>query len=232
MLTCLFAATALFSVGCDDSTGLSDSEAANVRVFNASPTVGNIDILIDDDVDTDASDVPFLNASPCLRVDADESGLTLDQTGGSIGLPTTQDYTFTEGGRNTVIVSGTTAANLRITTIDDPLEPELDDDEARIRVFNGRTVTTLMDAHIQPWSQTSATIEQDLNTTDNPVSDWVEVPAGGPVEVRITNANSATVISSINIIPREGEELTLVVVDAAAGAPAVRFGLTSACSAP
>ncbi len=233
LLTCVFAATALFSVASDDSTGIGDSEAANVRVFNASPAVGNLDVLVDGDVDTDASAIPFLNESGrCIRVRADDPDFELDQTGGTVGLPTTQTFAFTDGGRNTVIVSGTTAANLRVTTVDDPLQPALDDNEARIRVFNGRTVTTLIDAHIQPWNQTAATIEQDLNTTDNPVSDWVEVPAGGAVAVRITAANSATVIDAVNIIPRDGEELTLVVVDPAAGAGGLRFGLTSSCPAP
>jgi hypothetical protein len=242
LLTCLFAATALLSVGCDDSTGPDDDEAANVRIVNASSVVGDLDVAVNGDVQAGASDVTFLNAgAQCVRVDADNPQLTLQQTGGTVTLPATQAFSFTEGGRNTVIVSGTTATNLRITTIDDPLTNRPDAGRARIRVVNARTITTLVDVEVTPWNQTSGTLDEDVvsahattATSANVVSDWVDVPAGGAVAVRVANAGSTTTsIDILNFVPRSGEEWTIVALDpAAGGTTGLRWILSPACGEP
>ena len=94
LLTCLFAATALFTAGCDDSSGLDDDEAANVRIVNASPAVGELDVLVNDDEDTDASSITYPSASSqCVRVDADDPNLTFEQTGGTVTIPA-QSFSF------------------------------------------------------------------------------------------------------------------------------------------
>src|SRR5688572_1632602 len=131
LLTCLFAATALLSIGCDDSTGPDDDEAANVRIVNASPATGELDVLVNGNIQDNASDVGFLGASEqCVRVNADDPELTFQQTGGSVTIPATS-FAFDDGGRNTVVVAGTSSANLRVITISDLLTPALDAGEAR-----------------------------------------------------------------------------------------------------
>jgi hypothetical protein len=242
LLTCLFAATALLSVGCDDSTGPDDDEAANVRIVNASSVVGELDVEVNGNVQTGASDVQFLNAgAQCVRVDADDPQLTLDQTGGTVTLPTTQTFSFTEGGRNTVIVSGTNATNLRITTIDDPLTDRPDAGRARIRVVNARTITTPVDVHVTPWNAAIGTVTEDVvsahattATSTNVVSEWVDVPAGGAIQVRVANAGATTTsIDIVNLVPRSGEEWTVVALDpVGGGTTGLRWILSPSCSEP
>lgn len=232
LLTCLFAATALLSTACDDSTGIDDDEAANVRIVNASPVVGELDVLVNGNVQTNASDVVFPGRGrQCVRVDADTPQLTIQQTGGTVTLPTT-NFAFDPGGRNTVIVSGTNATNLRATTLSDPLQPPLGSGEARIRVFNGRAITTGVDVYITPWNQPLGTPAGTLNTTTNLVTSWVEVPADVEVAVRVTPPNNPTApIDIINLIPQEGDELIVVVIDPVTGGD-LDWILSPACSAP
>jgi hypothetical protein len=232
LLTCLFAATALLSAACDDSTGIDDDEAANVRIVNASSVVGDLDVLVNGNVQTNASDIALQGRSrQCVRVDADNPQLTLQQSGGTVPLPTT-NFTFDPGGRNTVIVSGTSAANLRVTTLSDALQPPLGSGEARIRVFNGRAITTGVDVYITPWNQPLGTPAGTLNTTTNVVTPWVEVPADVEVAVRVTPPNNPNApVDIINVIPRDGEELVIVVIDPPTGG-GLDWILSPACSAP
>jgi hypothetical protein len=233
LLTCVFAATALLTVACDDSTGLSDNQAANVRIVNASPAVGDLDVLVNGNVQTNASDVAFRNASrQCVRVDADDPQLTFQQTAGTVSIPT-QTFAFDNGGRNTVIVAGTSTANLRVLTISDPLTPDLDADEARIRVVNGRA-TTAMNVTVTPWDATPGT-PQTISATTNPATaatSWVEVPAGQPVAVRLTTT-TGTQIDVLNLFPNAGQELIVVVAETPTGQTApVQWVVANACSRP
>lgn len=230
LLTCLFAATALFSVGCDDSSGLDDDEAANVRIVNASPAVGEVDVLVNGTVRTDASDVTFLNSSAqCVRVDADDPELTFQQTGGTVTIPA-QTFTFDDGGRNTVVFAGTNSTNFRVINLSDALTPELEADEARIRVVNARA-TTSMGVTITPFSQAVGT-PQTINTSTAPASAWVVVPANEAVAVRLTTTGGA-LIDVLNVAPTARQELILVAADPAAGSSTIQWAdLTSACSRP
>lgn len=242
-LTCLFAATALLTVGCDDATGLDDDEAATVRVVNASSVVGTLDVAVSGNTQTGASNVGFLSAGEqCVRVDADDPEFELEQSGGTVTLPAT-NFSFTPGGRNTVIVSGTSATNLRVTTIEDEITDDLEADEARIRVVNARTITTPVDVTITPWNQTSGVLDEDIisahastATSTNVASDWVVVPANGPVQVRVTNTattGTGTTVDIVSIIPRPGEELTIVALDPqGGGATGLRWILAPACGRP
>jgi hypothetical protein len=75
LLSCLFAATALLTVGCDDSNGLDDDEAANVRIINASPNTGTVDVLVNGTVQENSSGLVYRGASAqCVRVDATDPG--------------------------------------------------------------------------------------------------------------------------------------------------------------
>jgi hypothetical protein len=230
LLTCLFAATALLTVGCDDSSGLDDDEAANVRIVNSSPAVGELDVLVDDEVDTDASGVTFPGASSqCVRVDADDPNLSFQQTGGSVSIPA-QNFAFDAGGRNTVVVAGTTG-NLRVVTLSDALTPELDDGEARIRVVNGRA-TTNMGVTVTPWNQTAGT-PQVINTTTAPATSWIVVPSGQTVAIRTTTTPGGAFIDALNIFPQEGQELIVVAADPVTGTTApLQWIVTPACSRP
>jgi hypothetical protein len=231
LLTCLFAATALLTVGCDDSSGLDDDEAANVRIVNASPGVGELDVLINDEVDTDASGITFPGASSqCVRVDADDSELSFQQTGGTVPIPA-QTFAFDEGGRNTVVIAGTSAANLRVVTFSDALTPDLDAGEARIRVINGRA-TTNMGVTITPWNQTPGT-PQVINTTTAQATGWIIVPAGQMVAIRTTTTPGGAFIDALNILPQEGQELIVVAGDPVTGTTApLQWIVTEACSRP
>jgi len=227
LLTCLFAATALFTIGCDDSSGLADNQAANVRIVNASPTVGEVDVLVNGNVQTEASDIAFLNGSAqCVRVRADDPQLTFQQTGATVAIPA-QTFAFDAGGRNTVVIAGTTAP-IRVVTLSDPLTPDLGPNEARLRVVNGRA-TTSMGATITPWDQTPGTPQTINATTTTAATSWVVVPAGELVAVRLTTTGGA-VIDVLNILPVAGQELVLTAVDPAAGGTGVRWVVTSACS--
>lgn len=231
LLTCLFAATALFTAGCDDSSGLDDDEAANVRIVNASPAVGELDVLVNDDEDTDASSITYPSASSqCVRVDADDPNLTFEQTGGTVTIPA-QSFSFDEGGRNTVVIAGTTSGNLRVVTLSDALTPDLDDGEARIRVVNGRA-TTSMGVTVTPWNQTAGT-PQVINTTTTPATNWIIVPSGQTVAIRTTTTPGGALIDVLNILPQEGQELIVVAGDPAAGTTApLQWIVTTACSRP
>jgi len=232
LLSCALVATTLFTAACDDSSGLSSGEAANVRIINASPVVGTLGASVNGTARTDASNIAFLNASSqCVRVDADNPGLTLTQSGQTVALPAT-NFAFDQGGRNTVVISGTSATNLRVTTVSDPLTPDLQAGRARLRVFNATTRATAMDVIVTPWNQTTGTVYAGLNTSTNPVSTWFDVPANGTVQVRLTNTGTQTNVDIINLVPTEGQELTLVAVDPAAGATGLRWVVTTPCSRP
>jgi hypothetical protein len=229
-LTCLFAATALFSVACDDSTGLSASQAANVRVVNASPAAGELDVLVNGNAQTNASDVTYLDASnQCVRVDADNPGLTFQQTAGTATLPTTA-FAFDAGGRNTVVVAGTSSANLRVVTLSDALTPDLGADQARIRVVNARA-TTAMNVTVTPWNQTPGT-PTTINTSTASATPWVVVPAGQMTSVRMTTSAGAF-IDALNLAALAGQELIVVAADPATGTTApLQWVVTTACGRP
>ena len=228
LLSCIFAATALFTVGCDDSSGLSSGEAANVRVVNASSVAGDLDVLVNEQAQANASDIAFLNSSArCVRVDASDPTLTLQQTGGTTILPA-QSFTFDEGGRNTLVVAGS-GAGLRYINISDPLTPELQSGRARIRVVNARS-TTGMGVTVTPWNQTAGT-PQIINTTDAQATGWVDVPANQSVAIRMTTTGG-TFIDVLNIVPTEGQELIVVATDPATGTAPLRWVVTQSCSRP
>ena len=232
-LTCLFAATALFSVGCDDSTGLSDSEAANVRVVHASALGATattpIDVLVNGQAATGNSNVGFGSASECRRVDADSPDVTIQQTGSSTILATPTG--FTAGGRNTIVLSGP-AANLRVTTISDPIEPPLGTGRARVRVFNGTTRAQQMDVIVTPFNDPSAAVQSTASIGQTGVTGWLEVPAGGVSQVRINNAGTTTNVATINVGLTSREELTLVAVDPITTGGDIRWVIVSPCPAP
>jgi hypothetical protein len=230
LLTCLFAATALFTVGCDDSSGLDDGEAANVRVVNASPAVGEIDVLVNDEEVDEASPVPFLNGSPqCVRVDADDPELSFQQTGGTVAIPA-QSFTFDDGGRNTVIVAGTSTANLRVINLSDVLTPDLEEGEARLRVVNARA-TQSMFIQVAPWDEPFPA-PQTINTTTNQATAWIVVPAGELVSIRPAwVVGGQTIESIINFIPFPGQELIFVATDPVSD-DELRWVIVEACSRP
>jgi hypothetical protein len=233
VLTCLLAATALLSVGCDDdSTGLSGDEAV-VRVVNASPAVGELDVLVGGNVQANASDVVFLNASrECVRVDADNPQLTFQQTGGSVTIPAT-NFAFDAGGRNTVVVAGTSGTNLRVVTLSDPFTPELGPDSARVRVVNARATQT-MNVQVFAWDEPLPT-PQTINTSTNPATGWIAVEADEVVSIRPTwTVGGQTVESIINFVPLPGQELIFVAVDPVANNELrwVSLGSSRACPRP
>jgi hypothetical protein len=231
LLSCLFAATALLTVGCDDSTGIDDDDAANVRIVNASPIVGDLDVAVNGNTQADASEVAFLNAGQqCVRVNATDPQYEIEQpTAGVTAIPT-QNFTFTEGGRNTVVVAGTAAGNLRVINLDDPVA-ELDAGEARVRVVNG-FATQSIDVFVTPWNQTlgSATNITATNTAAAATT-WVDVPAG-PVAIRLENVGSNTARDILNIFLTAGQELTLVAVEPATTGGPIRWVSANACSEP
>jgi hypothetical protein len=218
MLTCLFASTALFSIGCDDSTGLSDNQAANVRVIHASATATTqttpVDVAVNGQVAAGNSGIAFSGVGECVRVDADSPDLTIRQAGTQTVIATPTP--FTAGGRNTVILSGPSTA-LRVTTITDASTPALQSGRARIRVFNGTTRPANIDVYVTPWNQPAAAVTA-TNIGQAAATEWLEVPSGGMVSVRLTNTGTQTNVDVINVGPlTSGQELTLVAVDPATG---------------
>jgi len=229
-LTCLFAATALLSVACDDSTGLSDSEAANVRVVHASiagaTTATPIDVAVNGQVAADNAGIAFGGASQCLRVDAASPDLEVRVAGTStvVAAPTT----LTAGGRNTVILSGS-PTSIRVTTIPDPLQPPLASGRARVRVFNGTTRATAMDIAVTPFSGTGTT---QSNIAQGTPTDWFDIPAGGAA-IRLRNAGVTTSdLAILNIGATSGQEQTWIVVDPETTGGALRWVFTTPCGAP
>jgi len=230
LLTALFAATALFTVGCDDdSTGLGNDESL-VRFVNASPAVGEVDLFVGGQAQTDASDVQFLNASgQCVRVDADNPGLTFQQTGATATIPA-QNFAFDAGGRNTVVVAGTSGTNLRVVTLSDAFTPELGPNQARVRVVNARA-TQSMNVQVFEWDEPLPTPQQ-INTSTTPATGWDVVEAGEVVSIRPTwTAGGQTIESIINFIPMAGQELVFVAVDPVANNE-LRWVVAEACSRP
>ena len=230
LLTCLFAATALFSVGCDDSSGLDDDEAANVRVVNASSATGTVDVLVNGNEQTNASNVPFLNGSAqCVRVDADNPELTFQQTGGTVSIPS-QTFNFDAGGRNTVIFAGTNSTNFRTITLSDALTPDLEANQARIRVVNARA-TQSMNVQVFRWDQSLPT-PQTINTSTNPATGWFVVDAGQLYAIRpFWTVGGQEIESIINFLPQAGQELIFVAVDPVANNE-LRWAIVQACSRP
>lgn len=228
VLTCLFAATALFTVGCDDSTGLSDSQAANIRVVHAS-TAGTsvatpVDVAVNGQVATNNADIRFGGSSECTRVDADSPDLEIRVAGTStvVGAPTA----FTAGGRNTVILSGSPAA-IRVTPIDDPVPAALQPGRARVRVFNGTTRTTPMDVTVTPFNATGTTqtgIAQASATT------WFDIPEGAAA-IRLRDENTASPdLAILNIGVAAGQEVTWIVVDRETTTGPLRWVFTTPCA--
>lgn len=233
LLTCLFAATALFSVACDDSTGLSASQAANVRVVHASTTATTpttaIDVAVNGQVATNNAGIAFGGTSECVRVDADTPDLAIRVASQATVLATPGP--FTAAGRSSVILSGPAAA-LRVNVIDDPLTPALQSGRARIRVFNARTLGAAMDVVVTPWNRPAEAPPPAVGVGQATASTWLEVPAGGVVAVRLNNTGTQTQVALINVAVTSGEELTLVAVDPPSGTTELRWVITSPCPAP
>jgi Domain of unknown function (DUF4397) len=227
LLSCLFAASALLSVGCDDSTGLSDSEAANVRVVHASTAAGvptgPIDVSVDGEVDPDNADIEFAAASECIRVDADSPDLVVQlPTGTGISGPTS----FPAGGRSTLIVSGP-VGNLRVTAVEDPFVP-LQSGNARVRIFNGRTSGVAMDVTATPFNNPGAA-QSDVGVAQAEASTWLEVPAGAAA-LSLRNTGTQTEVAQLNVALVAGQEMTLIAVDPATTGGPLRWVVTSPCT--
>jgi hypothetical protein len=233
LLTSLFAATALLSVGCDASTGISDRNAANVRVVHASvsgaTTAPPVDVLVDGQTFTGSTNLAYGGTSECRRVNATTPQLTLRQAGTSTAIATPV-FGFDAGGRNTVILSGP-AANLRITSISDPILPALQPGRARIRVFNGTTRPAALDVTATPFNDPAAARSQ-ANIGQAAATGWLEVPAGGVVQVRLRNFGTTTDVALINVGLTSGEELTLIAVDPVTTGGDLRWVIVSPCPAP
>jgi hypothetical protein len=227
MLSCLFAATALLSAGCDDSTGLSDSEAANVRVVHASTAgavaTGPIDVSVNGEVDPDNVDIEFGASSECIRVDADSPDLSIQlPSGTSVVGPAS----FPAGGRSTVIVSGP-VGNLRVTPVEDAFVP-LQAGNARLRVFNGRTSGVAMDVTATPFNNPGAA-QSDANVAQAEASGWLVVPAGATA-LRLRNTGTQTDVAQLNVALVAGQEMTLVTIDPETTGGPLRWVLTSPCA--
>jgi hypothetical protein len=230
LLTSLFAATALFSLACDDSTGLRASEAANVRVVQASvagATTGTpIDVAVNGKVAAGNAGVGFGGSSECVRVDADNPDLEVRVAGTSTVV--TAPTSFTAGGRNTLILSGS-PTSIRSTTITDALTPPLQAGRARVRVFNGTTRTTAMDITVTPFSGAGTT---QTNIAQATATEWFDIPAGGAA-IRLRNTGTTSPdLALLNIGATPGQEQTWIVVDPETTGGALRWVVTSPCGAP
>jgi hypothetical protein len=139
-------------------------------------------------------------------------------------------FAFDAGGRNTVVIAGTSSANLRVVTLSDAFTPELGPNQARVRVVNARA-TQSMNVQVFEWDQALPT-PQTINTSTNPATGWVAVTAGEPVSIRPTwTVGGQTVESIINFVPLPGQELIFVAVDPVQFNE-LRWILVQACSRP
>jgi hypothetical protein len=226
MLSCLFAASALVSVGCEDSTGLSDSEAANVRVVHASTAgataTGPIDVSVNGVVDPNNANIEYAHASQCIRVDADSPDLMIQlPSGTSVSGPAN----FTAGGRSTVIVSGP-VGNLRVTSVEDPFVP-LQAGNGRVRIFNGRTSGVAMDVTATPFNDPGAA-QSDANIAQAEASGWLEIPAGAAA-IRLRNTGTQTDVALLNFAVAAGQEVTLITTDPETTGGPLRWVVTTPC---
>jgi hypothetical protein len=227
VLTSVFAAIALFTIGCDDSTGLSDSQAANVRVVNASiagtTMAPPVDVAVNGQVAADNAGIAYSESSECVRVDADSPDLEirLAGTGTVVGAP----VSFTAGGRNTVILSGS-PASIRVTPIDDPATSPLQSGRARVRVFNGTTSATALDITVTPFSGTA---ETQTNIAQGTATTWFDIPAGAAA-IRLRNTGTTSPdLAILNVGVTAGQEVTWIVVDRETPSAPLRWLFTSAC---
>jgi hypothetical protein len=118
-----------------------------------------------------------------------------------------------------------------VTTISDPLTPELQSGQARIRVVNGRAATT-MNAYVTPWNQALGTA-MTINTSTGSATPWVPVVANEPVAIRVTSTANTTPIDILNVAPLAGQELIFVAMEPAAGqTTGLQWVMTSACPRP
>lgn len=228
VLTSLFAATALFTTGCDDSTGLSDSQAANVRVVNASiagtTMAPPVDVAVNGQVAADNAGIEYSQSSQCVRVDADSPDLEIRLAG--TGTVVAAPATFTAGGRNTVILSGS-PASVRVTPIDDPATSPLQPGRARVRVFNGTTSATALDITVAPFSGTA---ETQTNIAQGTATTWFDIPAGAAaIRLRNTGPNNPD-IAILNIGVTAGQEVTWIVVDRETASGPLRWIVTAPCA--
>ena len=229
LLTCLFAATALVSVACDDSTGLSDSEAANVRVVHASiagtTTASPIDVAVNGQVATNNAGIGYGGASECVRVDADAPDVEIRVAGTATVI--TAPTTFTAGGRNMVILSGS-PASIRATMIDDPVVPAMQPGRARVRVFNGRTSATPMDVTVTSFDGTTDVTQEDIAQAT--ATAWYDIPAGAAT-IRLRNANTTSPdLAILNIGAAAGQEQTWIVIDPQTTGGPLRWVFTTPCA--
>ncbi|MFN2567252.1 MAG: DUF4397 domain-containing protein [Gemmatimonadaceae bacterium] len=231
LLTCLFAATALLSVACDDSTGLDDSEAANVRVVHASVAgatpASAVDVAVNGQIATNNAGIGFGATSECVRVDADSPDLEVRVAGTTtmIAAPTA----FTAGGRNTVILSGS-PASIRVTTLDDPATPALQSGRARVRVFNGTTRTTPLDVTVTPFSATTGVTQAGI--AQGSATTWYDIPAGA-ASIRLRNqgaASTAPDVAQLNIGLSGGQEVMWIVLDPETSTGPLRWVFTTPCA--
>jgi Domain of unknown function (DUF4397) len=228
LLTCLLAATALVSISCDDSTGLDDDQAANVRVMHASiagtSMASAVDVAVNGQVGAGNAGIGYGSSSECVRVDADSPDLEVRVAGTStvVAAPAS----FTAGGRSTVILSGS-PTSIRVTTIDDAATAPLQPGRARVRVFNGTTRATAMDITVTPFSGTGQT---QTNIAQGTATTWYDIPAGAAA-IRLRNTGTTSPdLALLNIGVTAGQEVTWIVVDPETTTGPLRWVFTTPCA--
>ena len=218
------ASLALAACGGDDATGPNGNNAT-VRFVNA--TAISLDIAENGTVATGNGALSFGTTSHCLVVHPTNSNLAVRQTGTSAPIAGFTP-TFQAGGNYTVIAYPGAAGATQFATISNAFTPS--SGQAGLRVFNGVAAGTSYDVYAG--TAGAATVTAGANNIGyGSGSNYFNVVAGAPQQVRITNAGTQTLVLDVGmrtfII---GENTTLVLAPPAPGSATPRGFYAVGCS--
>lgn len=218
----------LVLAACDSDGALgvtNTSNNATVQFINASNA--SLDIALNGAVATGNGALSYGTASNCMSVDATNSGLTVRTTGTSTPL-TGFTPAFSAGGDYTVIAYPGAAGAGSFVTVSNAFTPA--SGQAGLRVVNVAAAGSNYDVYVTTPGAALGTSNAN-NIGVGTGSSYFNVSAASPLEIRVTNAGTQTLVLSMGSSNSftAGKKSTLVITTPATGTTSPRGFLIAGC---
>ena len=208
-VSCIAFFALLLSVGCGGSS------SAHLRLLNAIPVQGTIDMVVDNK--SVATGVAYATASSYVNVSSGARQIQIQQTGNSLGSanPTLSAKSFT------TIVASAQASNGAMVLTDDNSAPG--SGNVRVRVINGSVNMGTVDVYVVTAGTDINTVSATYTNVTDPSATGYTTLAAGSYQVFFTLPSTKTVLlSTIPLSFNAGQVRTVAGLDGQSG------GLTTA----
>jgi hypothetical protein len=217
----LAAASAI--IACHDGTV--GPTSATVRLVNAMPDVTSLSFAANGA--SLGAPVAFRGYSGCSSVAMGNTTFAYRETGDSTTLVRTDSVTLVSGRKYTLIATGSAAAPSYMTLADTFSSPAVN--HSRLRVVNAIVNAGPVDVYVSTIGAPLGTPNQS-NVDVNTAHPFLDVPAGGGEQVRLTMAGTATVIATASPLTfGAGQSQTVVFTAPPTGGGTNTFFLVPGC---